>query len=203
MQATTQSKWDQLTERQRDGLIEKHRDCHTFYEWWEGEYEYFIESMAEIGIEVTADNIFFSGFSHQGRGAAFKGAVGDWAKMFRHLGLLLHYDWFMEATDSRWFQSHIAHRSYSMSFDHDILIYPSPYDEIDEPLQHLMWSMDLPSEKFLEDLEDSIKEVFEDAAQKLYRSLEEENDYLTSDEVVKEYILDHREEDIDDCLEHG
>lgn len=203
MQATTQSKWDQLTERQRDGLIEKHRDCHTFYEWWEGEYEYFIESMAEIGIEVTADNIFFSGFCSQGSGAAFEGAVGDWAKMFRHLGLLLHYDWFMEATDDRRFQSHIAHRSYSMSFVHNILIYPSPYDEIDEPLQHLMWSMDLPSEKFLEDLEDSIKEVFEDAAQKLYRSLEEEHDYLTSDEVVKEYILEHREEDIDDCLEHG
>lgn len=202
MQATTQSKWDQLTEWQRDGLIEKHRDCHTFYEWWEGEYECFIESMAEIGIEVQADNIFFSGFCSQGDGAAFKGAVDDWAKMFRHLGLLLHYEWFMEATDDRRFQS-FAGRGNNMAFDYDISIGPSPYDELDEPLQYLMWSMDLPSDKFLEDLEDSLKEVFNDAAKKLYRSLEEENDYLTSDEVVKEYILDHREEDIDDCLEHG
>lgn len=205
MQATTLSskeKWDQLTERQRERLIEKHRDCHTFYEWWGGEYECFIESMAEIGIHVPADNIFFSGFCSQGDGAAFRGSVREWSKMFRHLGLLLHYDWFMEATGNRWFQSFVGHRNY-MSFDYDISIGPSPYDELDEPLQYLMWSMDLPSDKFLEDLEDSLKEVFNDAAKKLYRSLEEENDYLTSDEVVKEYILDYREEDIDDCLEHG
>lgn len=203
MQATTQSKWDQLTERQRDGLIEKHRDCHTFYEWWEGEYECFIESMAEIGIEVTADNIFFSGFCSQGDGAAFKGAVGDWAKMLKHLGLLLHYEWLLDAISGQWFQSHVNQRAWSMSFDCDLSLYPSPYDELDEPLQYLMWSMDLPSDKFLEDFEDSLKEVFNDAASNLYRSLEEEHDYLTSDEVVREYIFEHREEDIDDCLEHG
>jgi len=57
----------------------------------QAEGEYFIESMAEIGIHVTADNIFFSGFCSQGDGAAFKGAVDNWAKMFKHLGLQLMF----------------------------------------------------------------------------------------------------------------
>jgi hypothetical protein len=206
MQATTQSseeKWDQLTEQQREKLLEKHRDCHTFCEWWDGEFECFIECMREIGIDVVDENIFFSGLSSQGDGAAFKGRVNDWAKMFKHLGLLLHYDWFVGSMQDFWFQSHANTRGYTMSFDRDLSVLLSPYDELDEPLQHMMWSMDLPSDKFLEDLDEALMEVFNNAASKLYKSLEEEYDYLTSDEVVKQYILDHREEDIDDCLEHG
>jgi hypothetical protein len=203
MRVTTQSKWDQLTEEQREKLIVEFADCYTSYEWWDGEYERFTDSMGEIGIEVLPNEIYFSGFSCQGDGAAFKGKVKDLAKMLKHLGQLLYYEWLTNSLDNFWFESYVNAWGYTMSFDYRISVSSSPYDEVDEPLQHLMWSIDLPSESFLENLEDSIKEVFEDAANKLYRSLEEEYDYLTSNGVIKEYILDHREEDIDDCLEHG
>lgn len=52
-------------------LIDANRDYNTDYNWWEHTYDFFIEAASEFGLCVTRDDIEFSGFWSQGDGANF------------------------------------------------------------------------------------------------------------------------------------
>ena len=69
-------KWNQLTETNRERLLEKHRDCEVQWTWWDSVEEMFKEDMSEIGVRVEA--MYFSGFWSQGDGACFNGSIRNW-----------------------------------------------------------------------------------------------------------------------------
>jgi hypothetical protein len=181
--------WEALSNKRQEQLLEKYRDpCD--YGWWDFVYEGFREQCADIGIQV--DDITFSGFWSQGDGAAFEGRVTEWAPVLFRLGRPHWLNWAVENT---WTFYSATGRSNCMSFGCDMPMLDNPYDEDEEPLQHSAWLIkhQPPSERELEQLESDLQGLFNDLADDLYKHLEEEYEYLTSDETTLEYILDNVE----------
>ena len=192
-------KWDQLTEANRERLLEKHRDCEVQWEWWDSVEEMFKEDMEAIGVYVEA--MYFSGFWSQGDGACFNGHIRNWRDFLtavKRPDLIevvdehgASFDW---STRGRY-----CHEN-TVEFGIDGLWINNPYDEEDDEVRHAMWNavngeggpLYATSNVFVEFLKDKMRD--------LYRQLEEEHEHLTSDEVVTEYILEHEEEDIDELL---
>lgn len=157
----------------------------------------FVEDMKAKGVRV--DDTRFSGFWSQGDGAAFAGKIEDFALFMtsHNMEKYLPLAEFAKSDTSRdfYFTSSLSWWCNNcMSFDYELDI----YDIVppDEPLLRLargqlLEDMANMSEEFFKDA----KEVFEDAADKFYKDLEEEHEYLTSDEAVLEALLSH-----EDCL---
>lgn len=179
-------RWVKLSAERQDKLLEEHRYSDVeFHDWWDFTYNDFKEQMKTLGVEVS--DIAFSGFCSQGDGAWFAGHIDDWYLVLREIGQLLkaHSYW----PHSEWsFQSEIYHRGY-MGYGRDMPADENPYDEEDEPLQFAAFELRNPNQDAVNDIAKDVQGLFEDKANELYRSLEEEYDYLTSDEHVVESLL--------------
>lgn len=170
-------------------LIDKHREINIHDEWYEHEYADFTAAMEEIGVHV--ERIYFSGFWSQGDGACFEGHIEDWGKYLCSIGvtdpILIK-----EANDGwtfSWTQRGRYYHHKSVNFDDSGVYFPpSPYSEDD--LRHDVWTAVMNTYDLLK-LCDDIREDLEGHMKKLYRSLEEDYNYLTSDECVRESIIDN------------
>lgn len=193
-------KWDQLTEANRERLLEKHRNCEVQWEWWDSVEEMFREDMEAIGVYVEV--MYFSGFWCQGDGACFNGYVNDWVKFLtavekselveEAVGHDVSFNW---SSDGRY-----CHEN-TIEFEIDGLWINNPHDEEDDEVRHVMWNAVNGEGGLLYAASDILIEFLKDKMRDLYRQLEEEHEHLTSDEVVTEYILEHEEEDIDELLD--
>ena len=184
-------KFSEAPEEVKQAAIGKNRDINTDHEWWDYTYGTFKKDMAEKGIDV--DDIYFSGFYSQGDGACFEGSISDLDKF-----LDAHFDadkWptlrLLEKVGgtvsfSVRHTGHYYHAySTSSSFEAEDWENCQPYDEEDlryMALQALMEDFD----QECEDFEEAALEVFRDHMKQLYKNLEAENDYLTSDDAIAE-----------------
>lgn len=184
----------------KDELIDKHRHWNVEHiDWWDSTYDCFKERMRGIGVEV--DRMYFSGFWSQGDGACFEGRVSDWDLFLRSLGY----------TDKVLIQHAMDHFSFSVkhsghyyhenctSFYADLFT-PGGYYEaamLDFIETYSPYPVDdLRSQAWIAllcqydstKLEDEFEEAFKDHMRQLYKDLEKEYDYLTSDEVVWESL---------------
>lgn len=183
----------------KDELIEKHRYWNVEHiEWWGSTYDDFKERMKTIGIEV--DRMYFSGFWSQGDGACFEGSVTDWDLFLRSLGytdkvLIQHaMDHFSFSVEH---SGHYCHENCT-SFSADLCTPDSAADEdFAERYGPLLWDADdVRTKAWLAllnkydsiELEDEFEEAFKDHMRQLYKNLEAEYDYLTSDEAVWESL---------------
>ena len=190
-------KWNQLTEVNREQLLEKHRDCEVQWNWWDNVEEMFKEDMKAIGVYVEA--MYFSGFWSQGDGACFNGFVNNWVKFLaavekpklveEAVGHDVSFKWQS--------MSRYSHEN-TVVFETSGLWINNPYDEEDDEVRHVMWNAINSEGGSLYAVSDDLVEFLKDKMRELYRQLEEEHEHLTSDEVVTEYILEHEEEDIDE-----
>lgn len=198
--ATNDPRWLALSPDRRNELLEqyRYRDVCNALEWWDYIEEQFKEQCLEVGVRV--DKMYFSGFSSQGDGACFEGAVADWTK---YLAVLKHPEW-VEFSDG-WSVSCASSGRYSHSGTMRLssefpLDRTNPYDENEEPLQFSAWEIknpNVPTETQLLDLEDEILDDLRSRADQLYKDLEAEHDYLTDDDTVVERLLnDLSEEDL-------
>ena len=179
-------------------LIEKYRDINVAHNWYESVIEQFKADMAAIGIKVG--EVYFSGFWSQGDGACFEGRVIDWDKFLAHLGytdpvLVDHAYNYWEFSCS---QKGRYYHEYSVEFDYytpmpdsrtdeeDFINSFGPYDPDD--LRSRAWFAVLDQYSHI-NFAETIKDVFRDHMRSLYRKLEAEYDYLTSDEAVWEAIV--------------
>lgn len=199
MSPEMQARWNQLTQAEQDKVLEAHRDWNVYDEWWDSVYEAFRERCGELGIRVGA--MYFSGFWNQGDGACFEGQVQDWETFFAHCKLDQNaalMAWY-RATRDDWSFS-CQHRGYyyheqSVSFscylpDED----DNPYDPDLETLQHHMLAACCRSLD-RHQIESTMEEAFRDLMRELYRDLETEYEYLTSEEAILEVL------DANDMLE--
>ncbi len=178
----------EYTAQQRK-LIEQHRYINTEHDtWWDYTYADFKSEMAHTGIDV--DKMQFSGFCSQGDGASFTGRITDIKLFMEHHKLtetyptvmrLLSYDGNIDLrVDHTNSFSHYCHRvftPYSNEFCH---ILPT-----DDPLRAAVaeqWDRDLDAE--ITALEVDATSIIRDNCRDLYRQLEEEYEYLTSDQAV-------------------
>ena len=207
MTALEDPRWLALSEERRNALLEKHRNTNVEHvEWWDSVYEQFVEDCVEKGICVDYYNIktavrpsiYFSGFWSQGDGACFDGHVNDWPKFLAACGradLIPMYEKLDHSLVLSWCHRGHYYHSGCTDFGSDLYI-ENPFDEENDVLQHATWDTITEGGNIFEDLEDDFTGYVRGLMDGLYTTLEEEHDYLTSDEVVVAYILDHCEEEL-------
>lgn len=199
-------KWEKLSEDRRKRLLERHRDTNMYDDWWDGVYEAFKEDMGAIGVYVGA--IYFSGFWSQGDGACFEGYITDWVKFLTALDkpetarILADLGDLGGCTEVSlaWRHSGRSYHEHCITFIVGLAI-DNPYDEMEQPLRHAAWEAIHGANGPLAPLEEEFIEFLRGKMRTLYRQLEKEYEYLTSDEEVTTYVLDCCEDEIDTALE--
>lgn len=203
MTAETTLKFSDLSERQKTRAREEYTSGdYPGYEWWDTALEDAVRMAAIIGITISTTthagrksgttyktiNIAFSGFSSQGDGASFEGTYEsatdasmkirgecDDTELFRIADALtllqierrLHNLAPLTATIT-------TSGRYSHSGAMNVNVNSDDNDD-----EHSNIS---------EDVEDAVEQLMRDFADWIYKSLEDEYDYLTSDEYVDERL---------------
>ena len=178
-------KFEELSEKVQEKVIEKKYDINLHHEWWESVYEMYMQD--ETGFDI--DKIYFSGFASQGDGAMFEGSPNkdilnfitpnyrneayqkDWSKVIKLIknGHINIYGSFTH-------QGNYYHsKSYSDNLDAEMTNdwYGKNYSNIED---------------ILEDILEEIREYYEDVCNKIYHSLEQEHEYYSSREAIEETI---------------
>ena len=196
---------DRAKERAREGY--KSRD-YPHDDWWDGVYEDANHIAKILGLDIESTrtlrgggtvldiDISFSGFWSQGDGASFKGSYRYNPKAVDEINAycndaeliriaseltamqiaqrLLGYDFFT------------ARITTSVSYNHSYSMDSKIHD----------WGTFADDSGVGEVNEDEFAQLMRDFADWIYKSLENEHDYLTSNEVVDEHLVD---EIFDEC----
>lgn len=189
-------KWEDLTDEQKDRIVDKLYDINVHDDWWDACYEDFTQVAEILGIALKQrpvklmggqtrydPAIYFSGFSSQGDGACFEGtyrynkgaskAIRAYAPQDKDLheiadGLRdIQKPWFYRLGADVVQRGHYVHK---FSTDIDVYDRENRYREITAST------------------EDGVKELLRDFMQWMYRQLEKEYGYLTSREAIVETI---------------
>ena len=193
-----------VSSSQRTALLEKYRYINVeFHDWWGCVEEDFKQDMKEVGIQV--DKVYFSGFWSKSDGACFAGSMSDGAlKYLDHH----HKDQFpmirklIEAGggvyayckhDGRYYHEYCT--SFWTDNDRFVGILECPTEFQEQVAEQ--WDDLLTNE--MADLEEAITNQWRTYMKEVYRNLEEEYDYLTSDDEVWATIeANELIEDVDD-----
>jgi hypothetical protein len=176
-------------------LIEKYRDFNVEHiDWWESAYYNFREDMKVKHIEV--DDIRFSGFWSQGDGASFTGYIRDNARFFEDHDLGKEYPWITKLMGMGGdFTLKIERTSHHYVHENTIgvdLIFTTLFSHIIEQRDDLRSAIADRWDQHLDEEYASIcgvvTGIVRDYCRELYKQLEEEYNYLTSDEAVWEAI---------------
>lgn len=190
-------RWHSLPESVKDRILDDNRDWNVeHHEWWDCVYDDFKADMDDIGIEV--DRMYFSGFCRQGDGACFEGCVRNWPLFLKSLGytndvLIGHFD--CNASFSVKQSGHYYHENCT-SFSYEFDLPTDEYMGEEEFLRLYGYGEELRDAALIatlsqydgNTLEAEFTEAFKDHMRDLYHRLEEEYEYLTSDEAVLESL---------------
>lgn len=194
----------------KDELIEKHRDINVDYDWWDCTYEDFVDRLTEVGLRVDPKRIHFTRFWSQGDGAQFS--------LGRHCLLTLVTDaqtWMLEhwpqyagkaddgsdaggpviAAIKAWCDELLGQCEAYLLLGEQRAWMEAVYLSIDAR-GHYCHSGYMQLEVEADDSyyepvalnENDLRDALRGLADALYEGLEQEHDYLTSDERVWESI---------------
>ena len=177
-------------------LIEKHRDINVFDDWWDWTYDDFKTQMANKHIEV--DDMRFSGFWSQGDGASFTGYIKDNARFLKDHDLTETYPWITKLLKMGGdFTLKIERTSHRYAHENTIgvdLIYTTmfchmiEYNQRDDLRSAVADRWDQHLDEEYASICGVVAEIIRGYCRDLYEQLEEEYNYLTSDEAVWEAI---------------
>lgn len=181
----------------KDELIAEHRHWNTDHiDWWDSVDDCFKEQMKAKGIEV--DKIYFSGFWSQGDGACFEGSVVDWDLFLKSLGYdnptliqhAMHHWVFRVSHFGHYYHENCTSFSWELPMldgcnTEEFVDVFSPYPPDD--LRTHVW-LSVLSQFIKPDFGREFTEDFKEHMRSLYSDLEDEYDYLTSDEAVWESL---------------
>jgi hypothetical protein len=183
----------------RQDLLERYRDINTFHDWYAWTLEDFASQMRDnYGVEVR--NIHFSGFWSQGDGASFEISYTDVWNLLGKIGCQDKYPaW---GLGEHGFQVTRYHSRYSHSgtmqgnVDAGCDCHDNTRDVVYAAVSNEYCAI---RSNQIGEVEAELLSFFRDKADDLYRRLEEEYEYLTSDEAVWDTIrangLDEETED--------
>lgn len=199
-------KFSELSERAKRTARDHHTSGEYLHEdWWEWVYEDAVRMGAMLGIEISTTthqgrlgktyqttDIYFSGFYSQGDGACFAGnyrfapdavekiqqettdkellRIAQGLSLLQLTRMLKGFAFFSATLTTSGRYSHSGTMAVNVNSE----------DEDDEHSQ------------ISEDLEDEITQFMRDFADLIYKWLEQEHDYLTSDECVDQYLIDEK-----------
>ena len=170
-------------------ILDKYRHWNVEHlEWYEFVFEDAKEAGKRLGIDI--DNIYFSGFSSQGDGACFEGdyryekqsvkKIRDYAPLDKELAEIAQT---LQAIQRPYFYQITAGVKHRGHYNHENCTVVDVYNNLNE------YNINT-------DLEDAITDALRDFMRWIYKSLEREYNYLTSDEAVAE-SLDANEYDFE------
>lgn len=178
-------------------LIDKHRFINVdFDDWHDGITGDFKDKMAAIGFEVSV--VKFSGFWSQGDGASFEGTIHDPQKFFEQTGFDSGYPQLANIIKAGGFFSlsihtfgHYSHSNTMLTSDFEYDDWRTLVDPTDKVREAVAEKLQQLLDKELEngEIEDEFLEYMKGKADDLYRELQLEYDYLTSDEAVWEAVV--------------
>lgn len=193
----TEFKFDELSERAKQTARELYTSGdYPGYDWWDGVYDDAVRMAKLLGIEIGATkrttarghtyadiNIWFSGFCSQGDGACFDGNYRYAPDAVKNIE--------QETTDEELLR--IAKELTLMQLTqrlngHEYFrgsIYSDNSNSIRTEIYD--WGIDEVGEPD----EDDFKQLMQDFADWIYKRLEDENDYLYSDEYVDERLSEN------------
>lgn len=186
-------KFDELSEEAQETAIEKFRENNLDYEWWEYIYADAKTIASLMGIDI--DKIYFSGFSSQGDGACFEGsyeykkgapkAVREYAPLDDELVRIANE---LQAIQKKRFYGLYASVRQSGHYMHENCTSIDVYER--RTLRDGYETDEYAGEEVDNDICDALKDLM----WWIYKRLENEHDYLNSDEALKETIKDNEYE---------
>ena len=209
-------KFEELSDRAKEKAREWYRSGQLDYDWWDFVYDDALRMAEILGIEVDfhyheprsqgkkgykEPKIWFSGFSHQGSGACWEGsyryAKGALKKLQSEAPARYQYlkpdgtsEWTENAVNielhriAKTLQKAQARHLYKLVATSTHRGHYNHSGCMSIEVEH-----DEDRYRDLGDAEDDIKDALRDFADWIYRRLEEEHDWLTSDEQVDESII--------------
>lgn len=175
-------------------LIDEHRYINVEHDWWEHVVERIKEDQAKRG--VTVNKVYFTGFWSQGDGACFEGRIysGDMATFMEAHGLHEKFPHTYRLAQHGGLGLRLRHRG-SYYHEHSV-----DFDWWEESIENVwqgdfndvveacfpVWDRCVEEER--EDFTTAAEGALRDAMRDAYRRLEEEYEYLTSDEAVRETL---------------
>jgi len=183
---TVAYKFDELSKEAQEKAIDNNRDFNVSFDDW---YEFIVEYFKESNEYFDVDKVYFSGFWSQGDGAMFEysGIKGQLISDFlltldlspMRKAWLNNNAGFYGNGKQRGCYNHEKSCSHSISLevDNGDILYGSNFRE---------WI-----ESFDSQFEEFVIDKYESMCCDLYSTLEKEYNYLTSDEVIKESLIEN------------
>jgi hypothetical protein len=188
--------FSELDKTGKEKALTTYRDLNVNFDWWDDEFEDFIELCSYMGIAVIKDKIKFRGFYSQGDGSGFSAMV-DIPKLlmavanqsWKDYAPMQEFNFSVQQIDRRVIalvangllpgEPQIISRSrqYGVVTDlgiSEVIKDGKTHDNIFEELDKL---------------EEWLRSVAEILNPHLYKTLENQYDFLTSDTAIKESIL--------------
>lgn len=172
-------KFNDLNDEQKQRAIEKHRDINVDYQEWndsvQEEHHYKLKSVGFDGVQSQ-----YSGFWTQGSGASFTADSLDIEKFLRAIKRWTYYRPLHEMIRINEIWAKVVRNSHQC------------YHEYTTQAElHGEHYIDLTTrqETLYEELEKEIDDYITNAGVEYYKALENEYNYLTSDEQVSEAII--------------
>lgn len=188
--------FNELDKEAKGKALTTHRDLNINFDWWDDEFEDFIELCSRMGIAVIKDKIKFRGFYSQGDGSGFSAKV-DILKLitaienqsWKDYAPLQEFPFDIPNIDSRVLpllaknilphEPQIISRSQQYGVVVDLGIYVLNEDgrEHDNVFEEL------------DKLEEWLRKIAEALNRYLYTTLEKQYEFLCSDTAIKESML--------------
>lgn len=176
-------KFNELSKDVQEKLIERNRDIYTDFDWYSVIYDNFSQNVEQdYGIEINIENIKFTGFYSQGDGASFTVdniPAETLLKLFKITvphGLKNLFcesvNFLIERTTHRYCHKNTVAATYKNNSNYN---YPKIYNLFDKLAEKIIVGLERLKNKLCETL---------------YRDLESEYDFLTNDNVIREWLLD-------------
>lgn len=191
---TTLYKFEELTKDLQSKAIEKYYSINVeFYDWYSNTVEQFKDTTTLFEVE----KVYFSGFSSQGDGAMFEyneisqelfNSAIDSLKLPNYKKSAMKLSGCFSAKGTH--QGRYSHEKCC----YHVMDFEPMYDNRDN-INELFDTHHI-------ELENYITEKYEELAKQLYRELESENDYLTSEEAIKETLIANEYEFTEDGAIH-
>jgi hypothetical protein len=190
--------FNELSEEAKQNAIKKegNNEHRLNYDWYEFVYEDWMQKIQDVGFDIS--KIYFSGFWSQGDGAMFEyDGLDDKLKLefINQLPLSdMRKGWLINNISISGKGKQRGHYYHEKSCSHSI------YWEVDNGDLH--WSRDLYKwlESFSDDFENWIEDKYIDLCCDLYKALEDEYDYLMSEDTIRTELS---EDDFTEYTEDG
>jgi hypothetical protein len=175
--------FDELPEGVKKNVLEKNRHINTDYEWYDFLFDDWKEKLEAIGFENP--NISFIGFYSQGDGASFTCKNVDVVRFLTSQKKKGEFKNILKAIKGNTHEINVAIERINHHYGHEYTVTVNT---------EIVYYGDGEPEKYaaLETEEGGLQELVIETARslmrKIYRELEKEYEYLTSDEAVIDTI---------------